>query len=884
MEMSGRGLDAAGESPAPGASSAVATPALATSELCEFLQKSFYLEGSLSLVTREEKAADEENTRAAEAAKAEAQAARTTAEAARAEAAEAATAAERARAETAEAKAEAEAATGEATEARKSLMANHAAAVVQKLFHKKRTEQAHVRTRKVELERYHANAARETAEARADAAELASAAASAHASAAEVAKVAADTRVTELMGELRAEKSLLMTCNAENQKIVLAGKQASEQKVMENRLAQRELSTCKEEVERLNREILEHQTLLSQKRVELEAIKQEGEKAAQRAADAMAGNMSTAAGTINNVRKLYSILSGGADTDERSTAQENTLKALQVEFNEWESKQGTMEDARIKDVINKMLTYLRDWRNQVEQILDGLAEGIEKFKSDQELLGDFNTFKETVESLLRDIKVHQIKLQKAKPGVRFYVKINPLVNAGKDMSGLSKDEQTEKLAYPQNLYDDLKDCTGAICKEKYTWDHLFSPSVTQAEVFEEIGFMCESVVGKNGVAGLNAVVEAYGQSGSGKTYTMVGKTGEEMGIIPRAAEALFKLSQTTLEVKAFEIISMFDPARWAKKERPDLDNGEYNRKWFQQFKYSSGKGNVIPRYLVSINIVNDLNELDPDLPPEENRPKEVSQICTDSSTGVQRKEICPILVVPEKSTTVATMVEFYDWLGTCQGRRRTAKTMQNDDSSRSHLVVQIKPANTSKTFHGTLTLLDLAGSEASEEQVNVKIKSEKLDAYNNFIKGRPEKDSTAQMQPSKQTDIGKRAIEAREFYWGSMGINFSLRNMKDTLKNKKKNPSGETALTAITGENLSSFPPRSMGKIEARSRNQDTFSKWFKSLIPNGEIKVLVLLGLNAQNKTLDGSKNEENKTTLEFFLDKVNRPYGEPLPEVPNT
>lgn len=39
--------------------------------------------------------------------------------------------------------------------------------------------------------------------------------------------------------------------------------------------------------------------------------------------------------------------------------------------------------------------------------------------------------------------------------------------------------------------------------------------------------------------GYNGCVFAYGQTGTGKTYTMEGRSGDEMGIIPRAFEQIW---------------------------------------------------------------------------------------------------------------------------------------------------------------------------------------------------------------------------------------------------------------------------------------------------------------------------------------------------------
>ena len=70
----------------------------------------------------------------------------------------------------------------------------------------------------------------------------------------------------------------------------------------------------------------------------------------------------------------------------------------------------------------------------------------------------------------------------------------------------------------------------------FSFDHIFPSNSSQEDVY--------NTVAKNAVTmvcnGYNATIFAYGNTGSGKSFTMFGKPGNE-GIIPRACKDLFQL-------------------------------------------------------------------------------------------------------------------------------------------------------------------------------------------------------------------------------------------------------------------------------------------------------------------------------------------------------
>ena len=82
----------------------------------------------------------------------------------------------------------------------------------------------------------------------------------------------------------------------------------------------------------------------------------------------------------------------------------------------------------------------------------------------------------------------------------------------------------------------------------FTYDAVFPPEVTQESVYEESGFHIVESVSE----GFNGTIFAYGQTGCGKTYTMMGPDPNDLvnkGIIPRTFGHIFKIIETTTAKK-----------------------------------------------------------------------------------------------------------------------------------------------------------------------------------------------------------------------------------------------------------------------------------------------------------------------------------------------
>ncbi|KAF5201803.1 Kinesin-like protein kin-5c [Thalictrum thalictroides] len=212
----------------------------------------------------------------------------------------------------------------------------------------------------------------------------------------------------------------------------------------------------------------------------------------------------------------------------------------------------------------------------------------------------------------------------------------------------------------------------------FTFDKVFGPSAQQKDLYDQAVIPIVNEV----LEGFNCTIFAYGQTGTGKTYTMEGeckksKSGSkgqlppEAGVIPRAVKQIFD----TLESQ----------------------NAEYS---------------------VKVTFIELYNEEITDLLA----PEELSKV---SSEEKQKKQLLlmedgkgGVLVRGIEEEIVTSANEIFTLLERGSSKRRTAETLLNKQSSRSHslfsITIHIKeatPEGEELIKCGKLNLVDLAGSE-----------------------------------------------------------------------------------------------------------------------------------------------------------------------------
>ncbi|CAN6692561.1 unnamed protein product [Malus baccata var. baccata] len=231
---------------------------------------------------------------------------------------------------------------------------------------------------------------------------------------------------------------------------------------------------------------------------------------------------------------------------------------------------------------------------------------------------------------------------------------------------ISCNEGRREVAAIQNIANKQIDRT-------FAFDKVFGPASQQKELYDQ----AVSPIVNEVLEGYNCTIFAYGQTGTGKTYTMEGgarkKNGEfpsDAGVIPRAVKQIFDI----LEAQVAEYSMKVTFLELYNEEISDLLAPDENTKFVDDKSkkpialMEDGKGGVFVR-------------------------------------GLEEEIVC-------------TANEIYKILEKGSAKRRTAETLLNKQSSRSHsifsITIHIKectPEGEEMIKCGKLNLVDLAGSE-----------------------------------------------------------------------------------------------------------------------------------------------------------------------------
>jgi len=301
-------------------------------------------------------------------------------------------------------------------------------------------------------------------------------------------------------------------------------------------------------------------------------------------------------------------------------------------------------------------------KNELEEKLQAVSKNAEYKASEAETLkAKVNTYEGQIVKLRTDIlntekdyqdeilqrkRLHNL-IEEMKGNIRVYCRIRP--PATKDAVSVVK--IVDRFTVKANTIQGPK---------TFLFDAVFDPEATQEEVFEYTKPLIQS-----GIDGYNVCIFAYGQTGTGKTYTIQG-TQTQPGIAPRGFEEMEKVLGT-------------------------MSNCTYSMECYMVELYN--------------NTLSDL------LDTEDSK---------KNPSHLQIKEDIKKMIYIEgvKKQTINTAKEAKEIFEKGLRNRKTSATEKNDNSSRSHLIftILIETVNrqTSQRTLGKISFVDLAGSERAE--------------------------------------------------------------------------------------------------------------------------------------------------------------------------
>ncbi|KAK4285751.1 hypothetical protein QN277_002402 [Acacia crassicarpa] len=314
----------------------------------------------------------------------------------------------------------------------------------------------------------------------------------------------------------------------------------------------------------------------------------------------------------------------------------------------------------LKDLMNKMKIMKMEHIKLSEE-----AETYKKYLADMSevertIMSKINEQQESHEDLkskylegAKQQKQLYNKVLELRGNIRVFCRCRPL-NAKEITAGL-----TMAIGFESAKDGELTVMSNGAPRKTYKFDSVFGPQVDQADIFKEMVPCVTSVLD-----GFNVCIFAYGQTGTGKTFTMEG-TKEAPGVNFRTLEKIFDLI----------------------KERQKIYH-----------------------YDVSVSVLEVYNEQIRDLLVSGSQPGISTKRLEIRQAGEGINHV-PGLV----EAHVNNMTEVWDVLQTGSNARVVSSTTANEHSSRSHCIhcVMVKGENllNGECTRSKLWLVDLAGSE-----------------------------------------------------------------------------------------------------------------------------------------------------------------------------
>lgn len=287
--------------------------------------------------------------------------------------------------------------------------------------------------------------------------------------------------------------------------------------------------------------------------------------------------------------------------------------------------------------------------------------------------------------------------------------------------------------------------------KNFEFDYIFNQQSTQEDVYEEVNMLIQSMVQGN-----NICIMSYGQTCTGKTFTIQGELNKE-GIASRAARDLFE----TID----HLLGKSNSNHKNSKKNILLDS---SNKYFIKARFTM---TIIEIY--NEQIFNLLDESTPNL-----------NIYEDSNGNLNIPELSPVNINNfEEASKLFKLAEKF---------RRTTSTEFNERSSRSHCIFSFHIKlidNENNITRSTLHVIDLAGSEriSKGQNANEKLKKEaisinlSLHSLSNVLNSIANKSNHIPYRDSKLTHYLKESLSENYNILLLLHISPNVKDISETI-------------------------------------------------------------------------------------------------------
>ncbi|KAL0224103.1 hypothetical protein P9112_003493 [Eukaryota sp. TZLM1-RC] len=280
--------------------------------------------------------------------------------------------------------------------------------------------------------------------------------------------------------------------------------------------------------------------------------------------------------------------------------------------------------------------------------------------------------------------------------VKVVTRCRPLPDGSSPITKLGNDTIT--------IVDDTSD---ASIERSFQFDKVFPPQTDQQSFFNDIGKeLCDVVLN-----GFNACMIAYGQTSSGKTYSLVGENDETRGILPLSCEYLFEQAlrrspylNVTISISILEIFI---------NRMVDLGKIAAEKLSINSSRVHTSPSPVPPSSSPVTYTSSDICTPPPPMVPLHDKKMEELTSHLTIREGVKGKAELYGL----EQIQVSNVSQVSEILAEALSLRHTAHTLLNSHSSRSHLIISFTVSQSqinrpqSSTIVGKFSICDLAGSE-----------------------------------------------------------------------------------------------------------------------------------------------------------------------------